>query len=94
MGTRNVYLQSMFRTKKYENSQKNSTENWHFNSREKLLYLAWACFRNESGHTSDTQTNGMAAHEHIFDNKNEISFPISRIFKMCDLGFDIGFCFI
>ena len=25
----------------------NSTENCHFYSREKLLYIAWACFRNE-----------------------------------------------
>ena len=26
---------------------KNSTENCHFNSREKSLYVAWACFRND-----------------------------------------------
>ena len=32
----------------YENSQKISTENCHFYSREKLLYIAWACFRNVS----------------------------------------------
>ena len=25
---------------------KKSTENGHFYSREKLLYIAWACFRN------------------------------------------------
>ena len=25
---------------------KNSTENCHFYSREKSLYIAWACFRN------------------------------------------------
>ena len=29
---------------KYENSKKYSTENCHFYSREKSLYLAWACF--------------------------------------------------
>ena len=27
--------------------KKKSTENWHFYSREKSLYIAWACFRNE-----------------------------------------------
>ena len=32
---------------KYENSQKNSNENCHFYSREKSLYVAWACFRND-----------------------------------------------
>ena len=26
--------------------RKNSTENCHFYSREKSLYIAWACFRN------------------------------------------------
>ena len=31
---------------KYENSQKISTENRHFYSREKSLYVAWAWFRN------------------------------------------------
>ena len=31
---------------KYENSQKNSNENCRFYSREKSLYVAWACFRN------------------------------------------------
>ena len=31
---------------KYENSQNKSTENCHFYSREKSLYVAWACFRN------------------------------------------------
>ena len=31
---------------KYENSQKNSTKNCHFYSREKSLYVVWACFRN------------------------------------------------
>ena len=29
-----------------KNSQKNSTEKCHFYSREKSLYIAWACFRN------------------------------------------------
>ena len=29
---------------KYENNKKNSTENFHFYSREKLLYVAWGCF--------------------------------------------------
>ena len=31
---------------KYEKSQKEITENCHFYIREKLLYIAWACFRN------------------------------------------------
>ena len=31
---------------KYENNQNISTENCHFYSREKSLYVAWACFRN------------------------------------------------
>ena len=31
---------------KYENSQKYLTENCHFYSREKSLYIAWVCFRN------------------------------------------------
>ena len=31
---------------KYENSQKNSTENCHFYNCEILQYIAWACFRN------------------------------------------------
>ena len=31
---------------KYENSKKISTENCHFYSREKSLYIVWACFRN------------------------------------------------
>ena len=35
---------------KYENLKKKSTENCHFYSREKSLYVAWACFRNVSGH--------------------------------------------
>ena len=42
---------------KYENSQKFSTENCqtencHFYSREKLLYIVWACFRNVWGYLS------------------------------------------
>ena len=32
---------------KYENSPKNSTENCHFYSHEKSLYVAWACFCND-----------------------------------------------
>ena len=32
--------------RKYENSKNKSSENYHFNSREKSLYIAWACFRN------------------------------------------------
>ena len=33
---------------KYENSKKKSTENCHFYSHEKPLYVAWVCFRNET----------------------------------------------
>ena len=32
----------------------NSTENCHFYSREKSLYIAWACFRNEMATTSSS----------------------------------------
>ena len=32
---------------KYENSKKNQLKIAIFYSREKLLYIAWACFRNE-----------------------------------------------
>ena len=35
---------------KYENSQKNSTENCHFYRHEKSLYIAWVCFRNVKGY--------------------------------------------
>ena len=31
---------------KYEDSQKISTENYHFYSREISMYVAWACSRN------------------------------------------------
>ena len=31
----------------YENRQTISPENCHFYSREKSLYIAWACFRND-----------------------------------------------
>ena len=31
---------------KNENSNKKSTENCHFYSSEKSLYIAWACFPN------------------------------------------------
>ena len=33
---------------KYENSQKISTENFHFYSLEKSLYVAWVCFHNDT----------------------------------------------
>ena len=41
-----MYPQYMFE-QKYENSQKISTENCHFYSREKSLYIVWACFHND-----------------------------------------------
>ena len=31
---------------KYENEQNISNENCHFYTREKSLYVTWACFRN------------------------------------------------
>ena len=41
---------------KYKNSPKKSTENCHLiNSREKLLFVAWACFRN--GTIGETKSN-------------------------------------
>ena len=49
MGTREAVLTCIHNIvfeQKYENSQKNSTENCHFYSHEKSLYIAWACFRN------------------------------------------------
>ena len=49
---------------KYENSPKNSTENCHFNSREKSLYVAWAWFRNDCCH----QDNG--SHLILFDESH------------------------
>ena len=39
---------------KYENSKKNSNENCDFYSREKSLYIAWACLRNVFLHRSQT----------------------------------------
>ena len=42
MGTTSICFEQ-----KYENSQKFSTENCHFYSREKSLYIAWACFHND-----------------------------------------------
>ena len=39
--THNICLEQ-----KYENSQTISTENCHFYSRKKSLYIAWTCFRN------------------------------------------------
>ena len=41
-----MYPQSMF-CAKYENNTKLSTGNCHFYSREKSLYVAWECFRND-----------------------------------------------
>ena len=34
---------------KYEHCQEKSTENRHFYSPDKSLYVAWACFRNDYG---------------------------------------------
>ena len=48
---------------KYEKSQKNSTENCHFYSREKSLYVAWACFHNDN-HVSSRR--GMGTHLFLF----------------------------
>ena len=41
-----MYPQSMFLSKNKKNIKKNISENEHFYSREILLYIAWACFRN------------------------------------------------
>ena len=50
MSTHNICFEQ-----KYENSQKISTENCHFYSHEKSLYIAWTCFRNAvSGHGWDS----------------------------------------
>ena len=54
MGTRSNRLSEAVLTcshnlcfeRKYENSQNISIENCHYYSREKSLYLAWACFHN------------------------------------------------
>ena len=40
-----MYTHNLCLEQKYENSKRNSTENCHFYSREKSLYVAWACFR-------------------------------------------------
>ena len=40
-----MYPQYMF-WEKYENNQKILTENCHFHSHEKTLFVAWAGFRN------------------------------------------------
>ena len=60
---------------KYENSQDISTENCHFYSCEKSLYVAWACFRNvlknkwlHARTTSDKGFNGYS--QCMFWNKN------------------------
>ena len=37
-----------FEQKNENSKKKNSTENCHFYSREKSVYIAWACFRNDS----------------------------------------------
>ena len=37
---------------KYEKSKNNSNENCHFYTREKSLYVAWACFLNDYGMTT------------------------------------------
>ena len=39
-------VRSSVNMKKYEKGQTISTENCHFYSHEKSLYVAWACFRN------------------------------------------------
>ena len=41
-----MYPQSKFWSK-YENSQNNATENFHFYRSEKWLYVASSCFRND-----------------------------------------------
>ena len=33
---------------KYKNGKTKSTENCYFYSREKSLYISWACFRNDT----------------------------------------------
>ena len=38
--------QNLCFVQKYDNSQKYSTENCHFYSCEKFLYVAWTCFCN------------------------------------------------
>ena len=38
---------NIFFEQKYDTVKKKSTENSHFYSCEKLLYIAWACFRND-----------------------------------------------
>ena len=42
VGTHNICFEQ-----EYENSKNKSTENCHFYRREKSLYIAWACLRNE-----------------------------------------------
>ena len=45
----------------YENSQNNSNENCHFYSREKSVYVAWACFRN----ALNCAVNGLTGSDYI-----------------------------
>ena len=42
-----MYSQSMFQSKNMKIVKKKSTENCHFYSRGKSLFVALACFRNE-----------------------------------------------
>ena len=77
---------------KYENSQKNSTENCHFYGREKSLYIAWACFRNEiqfcfflhKNLICGCLLNHCNSNEHLQNRfYEEISKIISEIFIKC-----------
>ena len=63
-----MYPQSMFE-QKYENSQKLSTENCHFYSHEKLLYVAWACFRNDLNLSSSMALHRKSERKNMFDGK-------------------------
>ena len=45
-GGSNVYRQSMFRSKNKKTYKNSSTENFQFLQLQKILYIAWACFRN------------------------------------------------
>ena len=42
-----TYLLTYVLSKNMKIVKKKSTENCHFYSREKSLYIAWACFRND-----------------------------------------------
>ena len=56
----------------YEISQKISTENCHFYSREKSLYVAWTCLRNDSLHIMHlvTHSNNRANESNLEKYKN------------------------